>query len=71
MKISSKMTAEELVAAREGFRLSQVDFARLIGRSPSAVSGYERGLFPVPVEIALLVRLVERVGLDDIEEAGR
>jgi DNA-binding transcriptional regulator YiaG len=67
MKISNKMTGEELAAARRGFGLSQVDFARLIGRSPTAVTRYETGENVVPKSIALLVRLIERVGLDEVE----
>lgn len=46
--------------ARKSLRLSQRDFARLIGTSPSAVRNWEQGRTRIPRMARKLMRVVER-----------
>ncbi|MBA59648.1 MAG: hypothetical protein CMQ40_10835 [Gammaproteobacteria bacterium] len=66
MALSRKMTGEELAQIREKLGATQVEFGVLLGRSPSSVSQMERGEAPVTESFALLVRLVEKFGIEEI-----
>jgi DNA-binding transcriptional regulator YdaS (Cro superfamily) len=50
------MTSSELRDALAELDLLQVEFARIVEKSPRQVNRWCRGVRPVPVEIALLVR---------------
>ncbi len=51
---------ETALAARKALRLSQRDFAKLIGSSPSAVRNWEQGRTRVPKMARKLMHVVER-----------
>ena len=55
---------ERLVAAREAQRLTQVDFAELLGLSPRAYQNYERGEREMPTTVLTALHAV--FGIDPL-----
>jgi transcriptional regulator with XRE-family HTH domain len=50
------MTGEEMRQRRHALRMTQEAFGRAIGKHRISISDYERGKFPIPDTVALLVR---------------
>jgi putative transcriptional regulator len=51
---------EAALPARKALRLSQKDFARLIGATPATVRNWEQGRTPIPPMARKFIRVVER-----------
>lgn len=53
------MTGEELRAIRDRLQVSQMEFARLLGKHPITISQYERGKWVIPETVAKLARTLK------------
>jgi len=61
--VKSKMDSQALKSFRQSLKLSQVEFARRIGRSLQMLRNYEKGL-PIPDEIVRRVESLPGLNLD-------